>query len=921
MTVVIGAIYGAPSEGEMDLLANFESPSSLGPWEFYNVAEFPGAKGTFRRLTAAARTGKYGAALSFDFRGGGNYVQASIALPTERPVTAVRLWVRKPSGTRLAVRAVDSDGQTFQKQLNFGYEGWQEVRIRLSGWTFSWGGKNDGVFRGPPTRFALLAENTAAKKSGVVYLDDLRIEFGGDTMVNDRVEYTVTRFLDDPAWSGGSGSPNRLALDPAVSGASAIHNDVALMGRPLALSLKVKSSARGPRLRLTLSSHFQRFEKLLPPLDRGQQVITTELGDMKSWQHAGGENDGVVRFPLRVVRIGLEPGDGPDRPVVELQALRCATGIAAREQVVLVPQVRRSEDSVRFVCKMQNLLPEKIPGILHSMVRRFSGEVVAERRSEMTVPADGRYDAEVSIPAQDGFLECVFRFDAGGHTFGPVSITSAAPRSDPGDSTLAPESPFGMGLYLYRYPNTPDGFRQMEQAASRAQAAGVKWSREEFLWHRIEPEQGKFHFDYYDRVVDTARRHGISIYGLIDYWSPWTEPYTEKGIQDYVNYCRALVRHYKDRIKHWEIWNEPNIFFWSGPREMYPELLRRAYRAIKEEDPDAAVLGCSTAGIDRAFVSMVMKADAPFDILTIHPYRARLDDRQFITELRQVQELITSENGKARPVWITEMGWPTQVNGGITERQQAGLLSRVYLCSVASGAVGNVSWYDFREDGENPFYNEHHFGVLRRRDLAAKAAYQALTTVCRTLAGQTVVEELSLGDHLLGFRFAGAGRETVAVWAPTTDVVAALRFDPTPDQAWDLMGDPLPILKTKQSSLVALSAGFPVFFTGEHAKLVACEAAVTLSSPKAWHPGDRATITVSIDPDRVGRGVRPSLQPPAGWAVRSESDEATGVTRFHLTAPRDAFPADYPATLELRAGDAALHLPLILTVEPKLAAV
>ena len=35
---------------------------------------------------------------------------------------------------------------------------------------------------------------------------------------------------------------------------------------------------------------------------------------------------------------------------------------------------------------------------------------------------------------------------------------------------------------------------------------------------------------------------------------------------------------------------------------MYAELLKQAYAAVKQGNPNAQVLGCSTAGIDRGFI-------------------------------------------------------------------------------------------------------------------------------------------------------------------------------------------------------------------------------------------------------------------------------------------------------------------------------
>ena len=63
----------------------------------------------------------------------------------------------------------------------------------------------------------------------------------------------------------------------------------------------------------------------------------------------------------------------------------------------------------------------------------------------------------------------------------------------------------------------------------------------------------------------------------------------------------------------------PNIFFWEGPKELYPLLVKKCYAAIKEEDPEAQVLAISTSGIERKFIARVLEAGAPFDVLGIHP--------------------------------------------------------------------------------------------------------------------------------------------------------------------------------------------------------------------------------------------------------------------------------------------------------------
>jgi hypothetical protein len=131
----------------------------------------------------------------------------------------------------------------------------------------------------------------------------------------------------------------------------------------------------------------------------------------------------------------------------------------------------------------------------------------------------------VHVPVDTGgrpFLECRFVYRLGKRVFGPVSASAVSPVITKGSSRLDPGSPFGMGIYLYRYGDTPEGWAAMEKAAQMAMAAGVKWSREEFYWGVVQRERGSYDWRHYDKVVDTATAHGISIYGLIDYWNDWT---------------------------------------------------------------------------------------------------------------------------------------------------------------------------------------------------------------------------------------------------------------------------------------------------------------------------------------------------------------------------------------------------------------
>ncbi|MBM3216612.1 hypothetical protein FJZ36_17075, partial [Candidatus Poribacteria bacterium] len=222
-------------------------------------------------------------------------------------------------------------------------------------------------------------------------------------------------------------------------------------------------------------------------------------------------------------------------------------------------------------------------------------------------------------------------------------------------------------------------------------------------------------------------------------------------------------------------------------------------------DPTALVLGISTAGIDTRFIDFCLERGAPFDVLTIHPYRSRLSELGLIRELRA-----TAQQVGGRPVWITEMGWSTQV-GATSERAQAELLARSYLASVASDACQNVSWYDFRSDGNDPFYNEHNFGVLHH-DLTPKAGYRALATICTSLAGGDLRSVEGFGEDV----FAVAVGDATAIWTASRDLAVEVQRAGQ-SRVQNLMGEVVPVPDESGAVRLPLRAGQPLFLLGSWA--------------------------------------------------------------------------------------------------------
>lgn len=302
--------------------------------------------------------------------------------------------------------------------------------------------------------------------------------------------------------------------------------------------------------------------------------------------------------------------------------------------------------------------------------------------------------------------------------------------------------------------------------------AGIGWVRDEVYWSEIEKEKGTFRFPHaYDYYLMAARARGIQVLLILDFsnclytGSEKRAPATETERQAFARYCREVVTRCAPLgVRHYEIWNEPNASTFWRPQpnpEDYVRLLETAYRACKEADPGATVLGCSTAGVDLDFIGRVMRAGGAgfMDGVSFHPYCQPLPpERRLLTDISKVIKLAPD-----KPLWITEFGYPTHAGAaGVDEETQANYLVRAFLLARTFPAVNRFSWYDFQNDGEDPDEGEFNFGLVRMNK-TPKPAYGAYKTMASLVKGLPPAELRVEGDTYV-LRF-GEGKELLfAVW-------------------------------------------------------------------------------------------------------------------------------------------------------------
>ncbi len=275
--------------------------------------------------------------------------------------------------------------------------------------------------------------------------------------------------------------------------------------------------------------------------------------------------------------------------------------------------------------------------------------------------------------------------------------------------------------------------------------AGVGMVRFDFLWQDIEPRPGEWDFEKYDYIVNLLTERQVRILGILGYSVSWAgkawnyPPYDD---ETFVRYVRQVISRYKNKIKYWEIWNEPDSrTYWVPQDDMkrYTELLKKVYEAAKAADPSCKiVLGGMTNSGYYAIKNVYRNGGKDyFDVVNIHPFANPLRAgamTQVLAICRNVRREMDKNGDQDKKIWITEIGAPgverpNKDNAwweGIspTEKQQAAWAGDVYERLTGLDDVEKVFWAFFR-DNLGHFKSGVDFFGLVRWDFTPKPSFYA----------------------------------------------------------------------------------------------------------------------------------------------------------------------------------------------------
>jgi len=619
-------------------------------------------------------------------------------------------------------------------------------------------------------------------------------------------------------------------------------------GRPYTLSLYMKAAEADTPARLAVrqfqgrrfeeavrvSQRWERHALAFKPTSRWCYVLAGP--DLRKTK----ENPNPPRrATLWLDAVQLEQGEKPTaatpRDAVELGVATDKPGniFGWKKPVKLGLTVANSSDAERQVRVALRLTD-------------FFDKDVWREELKLIVPANGRVEREVEPRGSKelrGFLRLRARLTVG-EVMSERAMRLAVVPLYQGD-----DSRFGVN-HAYPWPHLLELCRR----------AGLLWVRDWSLkWKDVEPEKGRFTFAETDHQINRPLGHGLRVLAMAPFpsspWSSTAPPELRKGrgyrqrrevvamaprdIGEFENYVERTVRHYKDRIRWFQVFNEPIFTSYALPRKhgynggTYARFVKAFVRAARRAHPACKIL----AGIGYLRDGQIMEDFEQFfaagglevsDAIDIH-YYPRIRPPEFIEPLLEKLNTLMDRHGGPKPIWCTEYGyyaddepWAVPMpNQGFNQPLRSERLQAEYAVRWATIMFANGVEKVFYHAGTCAGVNSdslqgvfYEYAGQPHKIYAAQAVMSHLfPPSCR------FVKKLKLGEGVKGYLFRDGERVVGVVWAVKGAKPRPIRVASENVELWDIMG-------RRQKSRAFTPSGTPVYLVGRNLSSAEFEAAL-----------------------------------------------------------------------------------------------
>ena len=367
---------------------------------------------------------------------------------------------------------------------------------------------------------------------------------------------------------------------------------------------------------------------------------------------------------------------------------------------------------------------------------------------------------------------------------------------------------YGIQPYITRAYTWGEGFcvpgyngeESVDKILDTAQYLGVNLVREDSVgWGAMQSEPyGELNFTTQDYLVQQVNSRGMKYNWLLGYnageWSAaenYKENYDESigwtyppDINLWNDFTKKTSTHYADNEDIlWEIWNEPNLFFFAGTSEEYFELLENTSETIKSKNESAYVYSGGLATAEKETNSEYYEKSAELvnkgllDNFGYHNHDGLDNYYDYVTQMQN----LTNEAG------LTVGGFNSESGVGGAD---ASTIACKALYTRSTGAKGFVS-FAFRKTvtpendiNDFAFFNEY---------MQPTEPVITYATVIRFLGNAELVKNISNEKDLVIDEYNADGKKIEVYYSLGEKTKIA-----SPDgeyKAYDMYGNPIEIGK------------------------------------------------------------------------------------------------------------------------------
>lgn len=227
----------------------------------------------------------------------------------------------------------------------------------------------------------------------------------------------------------------------------------------------------------------------------------------------------------------------------------------------------------------------------------------------------------------------------------------------------------------------------------RLGATRASFSLNSIEWHTVDWSQPEFEIPpQLDDWVSTMADNGVELTVTLSFWDKANHPggweeepgysrfRTQEEIDRYLEFVLFVVEQLGDRVRYYELWNEPDnqgfpVQYIEIPD--YANLVQQVAPAIREEDPEAEIVVGSVSNLQytQDYLFRMVRSDEIMplaDVIAWHPfygaspsygYDAQFGDpRKYYYDYPSIVEAImdtAEDHGFEGEYYVDEMGWPT----------------------------------------------------------------------------------------------------------------------------------------------------------------------------------------------------------------------------------------------------------------------